>query len=491
MERSRVVDLLFENSYGSGYLLTNDLVLTAYHVRSLETALPEACHVRPLEDVNSKRRGRMIWGAPAQDVALVRLDADQAFQGFEELPLFGEVRSTDVSEFACRSLGFPRATRQDDGLREDYQLAGRMTLIARGGMFNITPTTAVPDKPELWRGYSGAAIYSADALVGIIATVPLNFAGGLVRATPILPLLQDPGFIEALAPAAVKRSVVRPVDFRTKLARQVEPFFCFMDRTNQVDEIQKLLASPGAALAGRGVYVTGVDKDEPHLLIQRLAQEPGITKLLRDADPERTITRIAWPAARVVADQDAAFKTLLAECATALCLPEEAEESEESFREAIAESGQAFGLWWILDLGAMGAGHAALLERWIAFCVALAAGPLPFLWFLCVLPDTGAPRPAPLEFLSQRFKAEEPDPAVVKVLGAHNDKSITYIGGLDPVTSGHVTPWLDEIGKLRPRWPKDERDELSRLLVGAWTGATELRLREFRELVAQVLKEAS
>jgi hypothetical protein len=496
MNQDRVVDLrvLETDGYGSGYLITDRLVLTAKHVPGEPAPpLPAACKVRPLANWKDERDGELVWTSASLDAALVRLHPDQGFPQFAGMaPAFGVAPPGEVKAYACKAIGFPRAMRID-GYRQEMPVDGAGVLGVRAQVFSITPSQATPTAAVAWRGYSGAAVFNGELLMAIVETVPEDFGGGVVRAIPVAPLLDDPGFLALMAEAgaAVVKRAVRPVDFYQELGRDIRNFYCYVNRGAQVTQIADLLDAERAGLRGRGFVVEGMAEDQPRLFVERMARDPKLARLLGDAAPDQTLTQITWPQVRTIGDAPRAFAQLVESCAEALALPPEAAADAKAFRAAVEAGGQPLGVWWMMDEAAAGPGHAALVDLWLDFCAEVSAGDTPFVWFFCFVPTETA-KPASLRSFLGRTP-EGPDPRLRDVLGAHYDAGrlvgLQALGPVQPLED--LGPWIDHIGRLRPRLGPEERRDLRRLVEDGLRETVQVKLLPFTRMVDDSLRNAS
>ncbi|MET8630629.1 trypsin-like peptidase domain-containing protein [Kitasatospora sp. NPDC004669] len=243
MESSRVVEIrnAAREESGSGFLIADDLVLTAYHVAQPAAAGRSDLRVRRLRDGEDSAmfEAALLWprgpvdikANPSSDVALLRItDPAWAAPGFAPALLgrFPDARSR------CSFLGFPRknATRRyrDSGMVRDAPVEPLDSV--RGGRFWIEVPDDGTARPDVspWAGASGAAVWSGGLLVGVLtADKPV-----LLRQQPrptrnlvavrLEPLLKQRHFADALvahgitpqAPEADQK--LDPVDFYDDLA---------------------------------------------------------------------------------------------------------------------------------------------------------------------------------------------------------------------------------------------------------------------------------
>jgi hypothetical protein len=128
MKEDRVAEIYFEpaKSFGSGYLVAPDLVLSARHaVASDLEALPatRSCEVRLLGDYLAGREtwrpGEVVWppndewvAHSTPDIALVAIDADGASKELAQGNLdWGAPKDHETLD--CRALGFPKGRAYD------------------------------------------------------------------------------------------------------------------------------------------------------------------------------------------------------------------------------------------------------------------------------------------------------------------------------------------------------------------------------------------
>ena len=180
--------------FGSGYLLTQTLVLTAAH--NVESrALPR---VRPLDrdwvDAVEVIRGRTA------DLALVRI------------PTAGDLAPVRLGRFtaddrvACRAVGFPRAQAVERS-RGTEEIVGEVAPLTRRDdrllTIHVSGSVPLPSGPNRspWAGYSGAALFCGSVLAGVIRVHPVNYGTDRLLAVPMTALADEPELCEALRPA--------------------------------------------------------------------------------------------------------------------------------------------------------------------------------------------------------------------------------------------------------------------------------------------------
>lgn len=200
LDEGRAVQLLIVRDakvirVGSGYLVTDGLVLTAAHVVGDDTVIVRRVSGRrPMHEF----AGVVVWSDAGADIAVVRLDGsagDEAPAGL--LPLrYGRVDG----HVACEALGFPRfklrqdapaaGVTQQDWYRDTHQAIGTIAPLSnlRQGTLEITVPppeydAAPPHSP--WEGMSGAAVFAGGALVGVINEHHRSDGLGRLAARPV------------------------------------------------------------------------------------------------------------------------------------------------------------------------------------------------------------------------------------------------------------------------------------------------------------------
>lgn len=234
MDLNRVVDISFESSgsYGSGYLITNKLVLTAKHVAK-PCVLRTECKITPLhwngeaaKRSQHSRKASVTWLSESVDAALLEIMSGEEIPHLPTQSVqLGYVRG-DTQDWRCRSIGFPAALEMG-AENADRRLEGTLSWIFRENRHLIDVLNAAPEKAQLWRGFSGASVFVGDYLVGVIRTVEKSFKGRVLQATPISILFQDEVFkkhldqnnlvcCELAAPAAESERIFlpHPAEFR-------------------------------------------------------------------------------------------------------------------------------------------------------------------------------------------------------------------------------------------------------------------------------------
>lgn len=202
MEWERVAAVCGADTRGSGYLVGPRLVLTSAHVAGSVAA--SVTVFRPGRA--GQFAGRVVWsGTPGgrDDAALVLIDAPK----WRSLP--GRVRFgrsvTHEPGLRCESWGVPDVVQRQGNPVEVAQPTGTLNPGDRmvADRYLITLDGHPPGTPEdggsPWAGLSGAAVFSAELLIGVVATDPAGRAHAVLEAAPIYLLWIDESFLMALA----------------------------------------------------------------------------------------------------------------------------------------------------------------------------------------------------------------------------------------------------------------------------------------------------
>ncbi len=185
------------STYGSGYFVTDALVLTAGHV--VDPAAGRTFEVRCLGDGNW-RPARVVWRGQSCDAALLEVDA---FAGQSRQA--GRVRLGRLGtqwRAPCQALGFPfaQAERDSGGRRDTEEIRGEITPLTgiKHGFLTIHISGSVP-LPDAsgrspWAGMSGAALFSGPLLVGVVTVDPAHFGSDRLEAIPVSAMAAEPAF---------------------------------------------------------------------------------------------------------------------------------------------------------------------------------------------------------------------------------------------------------------------------------------------------------
>ncbi|MFD3622621.1 NACHT domain-containing protein [Streptomyces sp. NPDC058676] len=216
MNQARVVEVWVPAAgrVGSGYLLTDRLVLTSYHV--VQALAPgDQVEVRPLEVPQRTPwlAATLCWphgavdldAVPEQDAALLVIDDPPG--GAD--PLLGAVRFGQITgqdRVSCMGVGFPDAEARPDNRRDTMPVRGHLDALQarRSGMLTVHVDEGIVPRRLArgsgWAGSSGTALFCESLLVGVLATDrALADDASVLGAVPITVLGQLPGFRATLA----------------------------------------------------------------------------------------------------------------------------------------------------------------------------------------------------------------------------------------------------------------------------------------------------
>ena len=184
---------------GTGYFISNDVVLTARHV--VEGAEEIRVEYQDFSGKRFKISARLSeWTSPL-DVALLRVET--------ELRIGRQVffKGRLPADKAYRSRGWARASQDEEGSQDAEKnpvpknlldfltgIEGTAYEFAAGAeSFQISVKEA-PDDTEAWKGVSGAPVLCGWHLVGIITEGNKFFGGKRLHAVPVAKLWEDEDF---------------------------------------------------------------------------------------------------------------------------------------------------------------------------------------------------------------------------------------------------------------------------------------------------------
>lgn len=89
----------------------------------------------------------------------------------------------------CQAIGFPHVQRDGEGMLDTEQLTGTFkpgTGLLSGRYVldsDHNPPSSRPDGGSPWAGMSGAAVFSGEVLMGVVASDPRGWQHGRVEVT--------------------------------------------------------------------------------------------------------------------------------------------------------------------------------------------------------------------------------------------------------------------------------------------------------------------
>jgi hypothetical protein len=224
-------------SYGSGYLLGNGIILTARHVLFPDTSAtsPDRLEIE-VRSVGMTRHDEkpvsatLVWppkiselAVHTPDIALICVTDPRLILKPPQLRLIGSPDTPFAPVLKVHAIGFPALATMASGGRDTAQLSGviqpgagqvtdmlQISELAFGG----TSGTRPPDRDSDWKGFSGAALFTSeppagapDALTQLIGVVITHSSGKRYdfAAARVDALLDDP-----TAAALLEEAVAQP-----------------------------------------------------------------------------------------------------------------------------------------------------------------------------------------------------------------------------------------------------------------------------------------
>jgi tetratricopeptide (TPR) repeat protein len=251
---------------GSGYLVTDRLVLTAGH--AVGPAGSEV-HVRCAATGAVLLDGTVVWRqyGGETDEALLEITDPRWVTPPDLAPVRWGRLVTSKGGVACEAAGFPDAQLRRSGavvvMRDLAHLTGTINPLdgAKWGILQISVASAAPDPAgpgaSLWGGMSGAAVLCGPLLTGIITRDADRYGGRLLNVVPVDRLLRTPGFLALLAAALGQEPVAEPAELEPFAAAVVPPYtpaallradveaVGFRGRQELLDEFRVWCVAPG------------------------------------------------------------------------------------------------------------------------------------------------------------------------------------------------------------------------------------------------------
>ncbi|MER5917035.1 tetratricopeptide repeat protein [Streptomyces sp. NPDC001982] len=253
---------------GSGYLISDRLVLTAYHtvhgtvaggtveVQQLDAQggdswiTAELCW--PPSPVDTKRY-------PETDAALLRI-TDPTWRP-PSSPLVQWGRVTGQERLRCQGLGFPDAVNRPDGRRDTMPLRGHIDPLhaMKSKLMTVQVDEGIVPKRLAhgsgWAGSSGTAVFCGRLLVGVV-TVDRAIAdtAEVLNAVPVSSLLGLPGFAETLEAHQIAPHLEDATAFRVRVGSEerapthnlpAPTSEVFVGRADALDQLDRNLTTGG------------------------------------------------------------------------------------------------------------------------------------------------------------------------------------------------------------------------------------------------------
>ena len=182
---------------GSGYRITAEAVLTAAHV------VRDEAGVRVRFDADRSGEwvadGRVAWSDPEIDVAVVAIDPRPGHDEHVVPVGFGRVAERDAV-VSCSVMGFPLFKLRDDPppsgggapskYRDSAHAVGTIAVLSNRREGTLEVSVPAPERdpdPAVspWDGMSGAAVWSAGSVVGLVAEHHRTDGLGRLAATRV------------------------------------------------------------------------------------------------------------------------------------------------------------------------------------------------------------------------------------------------------------------------------------------------------------------
>ncbi|MEU0051315.1 trypsin-like serine protease [Streptomyces sp. NPDC006309] len=208
MDQSRVMEIWNPvlGKSGSGYLIGDDVVLTAHHVVD-GVRMRGSVEVRQLDPA-----GRTDWTAaelvwlpeaaasevsPDADGALLRITGPDWQPPVAPPVRFG--RTVGRSRMPCLGLGFPDAVTRPDHARDTMPIRGHVDPLhgMKSRMTTVHVDVGIVPSRSGWRGSSGTGLLCGPHLIAVVTTEK-SLAPGVLEAVPVSVLAELPGFEQTL-----------------------------------------------------------------------------------------------------------------------------------------------------------------------------------------------------------------------------------------------------------------------------------------------------
>jgi hypothetical protein len=210
MDERRAVEIYVPHTSrgGSGYLIDDVLILTAYHIVAhpveSDASSPEIRYdirfVGDFEEGEAAWRdagASLRWYDPECDIALLEYASVKPKFMVANVPpisLFAELGGETVC--AC-GIGFPKIQKIQERQNPE-PVEGRLSRIAglNEKQLRLQVTSLIPSSADEWAGISGTALFVDAYCVGVIVETNKGFREKALWATPISRVLSNQDFCE-------------------------------------------------------------------------------------------------------------------------------------------------------------------------------------------------------------------------------------------------------------------------------------------------------
>ncbi|WP_432187698.1 tetratricopeptide repeat protein [Streptomyces sp. Tue6028] len=294
MDRERVVAVDGTDGQGSGYVISDRLVLTSAHVvpaldGSVEFFQPGR---------TARYAARVVWrGTPGgrDDAALLLVD-DPAWQPLKGPAIRWGRLVTSRPGTTCQTVGVPNMVQRPDRPVELWQTTGTINPVT-GRVDNRHVVTIGEHPPQAtdgspWGGLSGAAVFCGDLLTGVIAADLAGLAHAALHAVPLYVLLHDQAFRDTLTQHAPEAGTgMEPVEWQG-----------LVDYTDTVNATgSQAVSSPAALLRARRAVVPFRGREDLLTQLHAWADLPGFGAWLMHGPGGQGKTRLAHHFATLLA----------------------------------------------------------------------------------------------------------------------------------------------------------------------------------------------
>ncbi|MET8858353.1 tetratricopeptide repeat protein, partial [Streptomyces sp. NPDC004579] len=296
MNRERVVAVDGADGQGSGYVISDHLVLTSAHV--VPALGGSVGFFQPGQPV--RYTAKAVWrGTPGgrDDAALLLID-DPAWQPLKSAAVRWGRLVTSQPGTTCQTVGVPNMIQRPDRPVELWQATGTINPVT-GRVDNRHVVTLGEHPPQStdespWGGLSGAAVFCGDLLTGVIAADLAGLAHASLHAVPLYVLLHDQTFRDTLALHAPETDTgMEPVEWRG-LADHTDTLNATSSRT---------VSSPAALLRARRAVVPFRGREELLTQLRAWAGLPGFGAWLIHGPGGQGKTRLAHHFTKLLASQ--------------------------------------------------------------------------------------------------------------------------------------------------------------------------------------------